>query len=69
MGLLVQTNLFLRDGMVVHRTAGTDKPISQGVWLYIGLLVQTNLFLRDGMVVHRAAGTYIPISQGWYGCT
>ena len=49
-------------GVVVHRTAGTDKPISQGVWLYIGLLVQTNLFLRDGMVVHGTAGTDKPIS-------
>ena len=28
-GLLVQTNLFLR-GVIVHRAAGTDKPISQG---------------------------------------
>ena len=56
--------------MVVHRTAGTDKPISLGVWLYIGLLVRTNLFLRGGVIVHTVAGTDKPISQRvWlFGC-
>ena len=51
-------------GVVVHRTAGTDKPIPQGVWLYIGLMVQTNLFLRGGVVIHKTTGIGKPISEG-----